>query len=169
MRNNCEVQQQYSNLLETDARSVSSPAVVLLSCFLCTFFRCSTPQKPLASFLLPTRLPLPSSSLIYLLLPCDSTSQHSFINDLDDEAECTLSKWEDYTELEGRADVPECYAAMQRDLNKLEKWGSWWTHKLSMNQQYSLAAKKAHGILGYLSIVLAPGPNVSFSADPLFS
>ncbi|KAK4824877.1 hypothetical protein QYF61_021084 [Mycteria americana] len=45
-----------------------------------------------------------------------------FINDLDDGAECTLSKFADGMRLGGVADTPEDCAAIQRDLNSLEKW-----------------------------------------------
>lgn len=45
-----------------------------------------------------------------------------FFNDQDDGVECTLSKFTDDTELGKVVESPEDPAAIQRDLDRLERW-----------------------------------------------
>jgi len=43
-------------------------------------------------------------------------------NDLANRTECNFSKLADKTKLGGLADTPDGCVAIQRDLNRLEKW-----------------------------------------------
>jgi len=102
---------------------------------------------------------------------------NNLISDIDSRTECTLSKFADGTKPSGAVDKPSGYDAIQRDLDKLEKWAhvnlmrfnktkcrvratpgintGWGMKglraallKLDMSQQRVLAAQKANRILG---------------------
>ena len=47
---------------------------------------------------------------------------HVFVADMDSGMECALSKFADNTKLIGAVDTLEGMDAIQRDLNRLEKW-----------------------------------------------
>ena len=97
----------------------------------------------------------------------------SYVCDLDSPIECTLSEFADDTKQCGVVDVPEVQDAVQRDLEKLEKWAHvnpWYPHRLGgegiesspvekdlevlvdekwdTSHQCALAAQKANCILG---------------------
>jgi len=47
-----------------------------------------------------------------------------FVNDLDNETECTLSKFADNTKLGGVTDTPDGHAAIQKELDRVGNWAN---------------------------------------------
>lgn len=62
------------------------------------------------------------SLMVYPRVNARSNAINLFINDLDDGAECNLSKFAGDATLRGVADTLEGHAANHRDINRLEKW-----------------------------------------------